>query len=214
MIWINLAVGDIFVIQKLNLKNHTIHQYHKPYLMKKALITLIFPLFTLAGTLPLIFLTTKPNHQKSLLSRYRMVDQLTLLYTENTIKKLEENASYTLSFRVENQIVTDTIQLKKPENNHCIFNGRLFTMSSLKADNESNRSFKNNTVVDVYLLTNNSYEGSFYIPNARDKKIIAIRLLNGFLIAFYQDSFSIYSLPVNSNLPKADNLLSTRKSFR
>lgn len=169
----------------------------KPYLMKRALITLIVPVLTFAGALPLIF-TTKPNRQKNLTGRYWMADKLTLLYTENTVKDLKKNTSYILSFQAEHKRLADTIKLENTTTDRYVYNGRLFVLPSFKADNEDDRSFRNNNVIDVYQVDDNSYEGSFYMPGIRNKKITAIRIVDGFLIAFCQNSFSIYALPLEN----------------
>lgn len=157
--------------------------------MKKALITLTFPIFIVAGTLPLLFLAAiKPSPINSSSNRHWIVDQPTLIYTEDTREKLEVNTSYVLSLRINNKSIADTIQLGKLANRY-ISNGRLLVVSPLK------------TAIDVYQLNNNRYEGSLYIPKLQNKKVIAVHLLSGLLVAFCQNSFSIYSLPaLNSGI--------------
>lgn len=54
----------------------------------------------------------------------------------------------------------------------CINNGKLFVISNMRADNESEKTFRENTIVDTYAISDGAYKGSFYVPDIFKEKAI------------------------------------------
>jgi len=81
-------------------------------------------------------------------------------------------------------------------NGHCeIFDGNLYVRSKLKADNENNDQFFNNTVIDKYDLKDGKYQGSFYLPKTGSKQIGQFYFLDqNKVLAIYENSLIIYTL--------------------
>ena len=76
----------------------------------------------------------------------------------------------------------------------CVDSGFLFVNSSLKAKNEDEFSFENNSVIDIYSLKNDEYQYSFYIPDHHHIKMKSFRVLNHQLIALYDHSLFTFSI--------------------
>ena len=76
----------------------------------------------------------------------------------------------------------------------CAYNGLLFVNSALKSDNERQKAFRKNFVIDVYDLRNGSYKGSFYIPSFNDK-LSTFKILNDNLfVALYHKHIATYRI--------------------
>lgn len=78
--------------------------------------------------------------------------------------------------------------------NQAISHGRLYNISMIKADNESNDDFKHNTVIDVYDLKTKTYLYSFYLPNVNGNKVRSIYVYNNTLVALYKGDLLTYGL--------------------
>jgi hypothetical protein len=65
----------------------------------------------------------------------------------------------------------------------CVWNGRLYIQSGLVSDNEDRRIFSNNSIVDVYDLTNAKYLYSFYIPHFNQFKLDGFQVRENMLFA-------------------------------
>ncbi|WEK36134.1 MAG: hypothetical protein P0Y53_01355 [Candidatus Pseudobacter hemicellulosilyticus] len=80
-------------------------------------------------------------------------------------------------------------------NNKCsIYKNILYILSGLKADNENNHQFKNNSVVDKYSLPDGQYIESFYIPNIQNQKLKDFYVGQEKIFALYKDQIAIYKL--------------------
>ena len=74
----------------------------------------------------------------------------------------------------------------------------LFIQSPVKAINEQENEFPNNSVIDIYTLTDDKYRFSIYIPDLNHKKISAFQV-RGTNLYVIQDKFlTIYQI----NLPE------------
>lgn len=76
----------------------------------------------------------------------------------------------------------------------CVNNGKLYIASGIRADNESEKTFLENSVVDIYLIKDGSYQYSFYIPDTNKEKILEFRISNNHiytLTAHYLSTFNI-----------------------
>lgn len=78
--------------------------------------------------------------------------------------------------------------------NGCVFNGKLFLQSKLKADNEYELDFNENSIIDVYNLKNGDYKGSFYIPAYEGKKAHQFQVIDQKLYALFSKTIVLYDL--------------------
>jgi hypothetical protein len=76
----------------------------------------------------------------------------------------------------------------------CVADGKLFLRSRLKADNEYELDFSENSIIDVYSLKNGDYKGSFYIPAHEGKKAHQFQVINHQLYALYGRTVVLYDL--------------------
>lgn len=81
--------------------------------------------------------------------------------------------------------------------NICINSHYIFIHSSLKADNEDEREFKKNTVLDVYSLSTGQYQQSFYVENFRGNRIKSMIMKNDTLITISGRHICLYPLNIN-----------------
>ncbi len=67
----------------------------------------------------------------------------------------------------------------------CANAGYLFVNSKLKAKNEDDESFSENSVIDIYSLKTGEYLYSFYIPDHEHGKIKSFQVIDHKLVALY-----------------------------
>ena len=72
--------------------------------------------------------------------------------------------------------------------------GRLFNMSTLRADNDSEKFFAANSILDIIDLRNGRYLGSIYLPVVNGEKLSRFIISDHRLIALYVHSIMIYEL--------------------
>lgn len=75
-----------------------------------------------------------------------------------------------------------------------VFSGKLFLQSMLKADNEYELDFNENSVIDIYSLKTGAYAGSFYIPAHKGQKALTFSVIDNKLYALYNKSIVLYDL--------------------
>jgi hypothetical protein len=94
--------------------------------------------------------------------------------------------------------VASSLTMKQPppfvNSTGSVFAGKLFLQSMLKADNEFDLDFNENSVVDVYSLTTGSYKGSFYIPAYEGKKAQQFHVSEKKLYALYGKTVVLYDI--------------------
>jgi hypothetical protein len=121
---------------------------------------------------------------------------LNLLYTSRTIDTTSTNP---VSInKIVNKTETHFVPAKarKIINSTCYAeNGFLFVVSKLKADNEINSDFENNSVIDVYAANTGSYYNSFYIPDVNGEKMSSLLIQGHLIFALYEKDVAIYDLP-------------------
>jgi len=76
-------------------------------------------------------------------------------------------------------------------------NGKLYVHSAIKADNERKENFLNNSVIDVYQISNGHYLHSFYIPQYKGENMKGFGVAPAKLIVLYHDFSVAYSIPFN-----------------
>lgn len=118
---------------------------------------------------------------------------LNLIYRSKTIDTI--NTSTVRSELIEKKGSRYFTMAKPPRyvnKSTSAYNGLLFINSVLKSDNEQQKSFDKNFVIDVYNLQNGSYKCSFYIPSLSDK-LSAFKVINGnVLVALYKKHIATY----------------------
>lgn len=76
----------------------------------------------------------------------------------------------------------------------CADSGFLFINSKLRAKNEDEDEFNQNSVIDIYSLAKNEYLYSFYIPDDNGIKIRSFRVFNHQLVALYDHTIITFSI--------------------
>ena len=76
----------------------------------------------------------------------------------------------------------------------CLGNGHIFIISGLKADNETEEEFENNAVIDSYNIRDGEYEGSFYIPGFRGKKITDFWISKSMVVLLAGEYIKVFRL--------------------
>ncbi|SIO53592.1 hypothetical protein [Chitinophaga niabensis] len=80
-----------------------------------------------------------------------------------------------------------------------IYKNRLYISSALRADNEQSKEYNKNETIDVYSLENGEYINSFYMPKFKGAKAEQYRIVNNRIIAIYEHTLCMYSLPEEIN---------------
>lgn len=76
-------------------------------------------------------------------------------------------------------------------------NNRLYIHSSIQADNERNKDFKDHAVIDIYQISDGHYFGSFYIPDYKEERLKDFEVAGHKIIVLYKNYIIIYSTPFN-----------------
>lgn len=82
------------------------------------------------------------------------------------------------------------------------FDGKIYVLSHLKADNESTANFKNNQVVDVYEIYDGSYQYSFYIPKYEGEKLDQLQVNQNNITGIYGSKLVLYKIGRGSSKNK------------
>lgn len=125
------------------------------------------------------------NHQLQLIKSARTIDTLSTQPYFTGEKNESVNRSTLTNIKPKRVI--------NAESN--VAGGILYVLSRIKADNETNGGFKDNTVVDCYQLNHLKYISSFYLPNYKGEKIWSIGIAGSSLLAIYRNSIVQYALP-------------------
>ncbi|MET6999408.1 hypothetical protein [Chitinophaga defluvii] len=72
--------------------------------------------------------------------------------------------------------------------------GYLFVLSNLKADNETDRNFINNSTFDVYQTGNGRYIGSFHLPTLNGHKVDEFMIRNRTLYVLCKNFYATYKI--------------------
>jgi hypothetical protein len=130
----------------------------------------------------------------------------TYLY-QNGFICMDTNLNLTLKARTIDTIrnrdikiarVGSSLTMKQPpqEVNYIgdAYGGRLFLQSMLKADNEYELDFTENTVVDIYSIKTGAYAGSFYIPAFKGQQALHFKVIDNNLYALYGKTIVLYNI--------------------
>ncbi len=130
-------------------------------------------------------------------NKFAVLDtNLALLYVSHTIDTTNTNPVTVRNFTYDaTGSVLPSVPLNVIKRQAFAYNGWLFVISNLEADNENNDAFNKNSVVDIYNISNGMYLNSFYIPNLNHKKVSAFKIYNNVLVALYKTGLATYQLP-------------------
>ena len=126
-----------------------------------------------------------------------------ILYMDTTLnllhiaKTIDTFSAYQLSGKeiTINKHKSFFTQSKPPRfvnNKSCLYDGKLYVNSAIRADNETEEAYNKNSLIDIYTLGNNQYVGSFYIPKYKKEKLLDFFFSNNFIVATYPDRVIIY----------------------
>jgi len=76
----------------------------------------------------------------------------------------------------------------------CVYKGKLYVRSTLKADNDDNSRYRHNIVIDVYEISTGKYNGSFYLPADPKEKINKLFIYEDILLMHSKDLIYAYQL--------------------
>jgi hypothetical protein len=71
-------------------------------------------------------------------------------------------------------------------------------MSGLKADNDTDKFFSDNSILDIIDLRDGKYLGSIYLPATGGNKLSRFIISGNQLIGLYPNSIMIYDLDLGS----------------
>jgi hypothetical protein len=124
---------------------------------------------------------------------------LHVIYSKSTIDTFASYQNKTGGLAIGEKIKFTNITAKRIINReNCTDNGFLFNVSTIKADNDENEIFGENSTIDMYRLNDGSYYGSFYIPNYNKEKMRRFRIINDVIIAIYKSNVVKYKLAFSS----------------
>lgn len=76
----------------------------------------------------------------------------------------------------------------------AVYEDKLLIHSGLIADNESIADFKDNSVIDVYSLKDQSYRFSFYLPAFKKEKVREFKVYDDKLVVIYSNYLVTYDM--------------------
>lgn len=89
---------------------------------------------------------------------------------------------------------------QKVSYNGCVSDGKLFLQSMLKADNEHELDFNENSIIDIYSLKNGDYKGSFYISAYKGEKAHQFQVIGHQLYALHGKTVLLYDMKTIADL--------------
>lgn len=124
---------------------------------------------------------------------------LSLIYKAKTIDTVTFTTSKTASIttKINNKLENKTTQ-SNPRSvinrSYTLYQEKLYLVSSLKADNEIFKNYRNNQIIDVYSCLQGNYLYSFYIPKFKRKQLREFKIHNKTLYAIFDDVLVSYTL--------------------
>jgi len=104
---------------------------------------------------------------------------LNVVYKKNTIDTLNTFQTTAGLISDDSKGVYSNLTPKRIINyQSCIYNGNIYNLSKLKSDNESADDYLNNSIIDVYAVSNGNYLFSFYLPNYKNEHVLQFHFLN------------------------------------
>jgi len=116
---------------------------------------------------------------------------LNLVYTGHTIDTV---ASYGLKAGITGHTLTNASPITVINSSNCTYNGKLYNVSRLKADNETAESFDDNSAIDIYDIKTGHYDGSIYVPSYKSEKIKSFKVGGNSLVVNYKNYIARYQL--------------------
>ncbi len=129
-------------------------------------------------------------------NRFAILDtNLNLLYERRTLDKTEV-PDLQVSTIYSEEISTFSAPPLVVNKKASIFGDYLLINSNLPADNENMKVFDDYSVIDVYMIREDKYKMSFYIPKLNSEKLSDFRFSSGMLFALYDRYLAIYKIGV------------------
>lgn len=131
---------------------------------------------------------------------YRYRNQYVCLDTNLNVVRFGKTIDTTSVAKISVSETKGKITMAKPplmvNRGTFVYGKYLFVHSNLMARNESIDIFKNNSVVDVYDLSDASYRYSFYIEHHNELKMRQFKVVGHIFIAMFNDVFIRYEIPL------------------
>jgi len=127
---------------------------------------------------------------------------LNLLYRSNTLDTTTRARIEVAEIESE-QSVTLSTPPSIVNQDSWISGGYIFIQATAKARNDKIEHTRA-AAIDVYSLTDGSYESSFYLPSSRSNRIRDFRVDRNRLIVLYKRSIAVYSLPTEFVRPASE----------
>ncbi|HEY8388135.1 MAG TPA: hypothetical protein VIK74_06000 [Parasegetibacter sp.] len=122
-----------------------------------------------------------------------MDTNLNLVYTGRTI---DNTKSLPIKSTVNKNVLTTTTPKRIVNNYSLISQGYLFINSGIKANNEDNKAYQDNSIVDIYETKTGAYKGTFYIPEFNGEKMRTFNIIDEGLIAIYKSKVVKYKFSI------------------
>ncbi|MBB5436609.1 hypothetical protein HDC92_000273 [Pedobacter sp. AK017] len=120
-----------------------------------------------------------------------------ILKTIDTVRTAHIKLGISVNKGKDNKISKMLTQRTPPKfiNAHITTNDdKIYVLSRLKADNESQKEFDNQQVIDKYNIYNGKYINSFYLPKYKGKKLKQFQIRNNLLVAIYGTTLVTYKI--------------------
>jgi len=113
---------------------------------------------------------------------------LNLLYKSKTIDTVL-TADITTKVKINVKENTRTTMQTKPPNVVNAFitsdKNHIYVRSKLKADNDTDSKFVDNSIIDTYDIVSGKYKSSFYLPRYKGRKVSNFQIKGNILLAMY-----------------------------
>ncbi|MBC9797712.1 hypothetical protein [Sinomicrobium weinanense] len=131
-------------------------------------------------------------------NQYMVMDKnLKLLHQYNTLDTISIARIKSEEIKSENSF-TLTSQPTVTQRISSVSGIYLYINSGLLSQNEKEEQFKQNTVIDVYDLTQGKYIHSFYLPHYKNKGISDFKIIGNRLLAIHDQYLSVYTIATDN----------------
>jgi hypothetical protein len=128
----------------------------------------------------------------------RIDSNMNLVFTKHTI---DNSKSFPIRSTVNKNVLTSSTPKRLVNNESEVYGGYLFNYSVIKGENETIKTFNNNSTLDLYEIKTGAYKGSFYVPRFKDERMQRFSVIDNRIIAFYKSHVVVY----NFSLPQLLN---------
>lgn len=122
-----------------------------------------------------------------------MDTNLNVIYRGHTIDTISTR-NFPVASDIKHQSFTPAVPLHFVNLSSFAGQGKLFVLSSLKADNENDNQFTTASAIDVYDARDGHYLFSFLVPRAPDDKTKSFTVHDSMLLVVYNKKIMTYKL--------------------